>query len=47
MITNDSSLTRDIKSGIVIAKSALNKKRVPFTGKLSLNLRMKIVHATV
>jgi hypothetical protein len=39
MITNDSSLTRDIKSSIAIAKAAFNN-RAPFTRKLDLDLRM-------
>jgi hypothetical protein len=42
MITNDSSLTRDIKSSIAITKAAFNN-RAPFTSKLDLNVRMKLV----
>jgi len=42
MTTNDSSLTRDIKSSIAITKAAFNN-RVPFTSKLDLNVRMKLI----
>jgi hypothetical protein len=43
MITNDARCTREIKSRIVMAKAAFNKKKNLFTSKLDLNLRMKLV----
>jgi hypothetical protein len=43
MITNDARCTREIKSRIVIAKAAFNKKNNLFTSKLELNLRKKLV----
>jgi hypothetical protein len=41
MITNDARCTREIKSRIVMAKAALNKKNI-FTSKLLLNLKKKV-----
>ena len=43
MITNDAGCTREIKSRIAMAKSALNKKKTLFTSTLDLNLRKKLV----
>jgi hypothetical protein len=43
MITNDARCTREIKSRIVVAKAAFNKKETLFTSKLELNLRKKLV----
>jgi hypothetical protein len=43
MITNDVRCTREIKSSIVMAKAAFNKKKNLFTSKLDLNLRKKLV----
>jgi hypothetical protein len=43
MITNGARWTREIKSRIVPAKAALNKKTL-FTCKLELNLRKKLVN---
>jgi hypothetical protein len=43
MITNDARCTREIKSRIAMAKSALNKKKTLFTSTLDLNLRKKLV----
>ena len=42
IITNYSSLTRDINSSVAISQAAFNN-RVPFTSKLDLSLRMKQV----
>jgi hypothetical protein len=42
MLTNDARGTREIKSGIVMAKAAVKKKNL-FTCKLDLNLRKKLV----
>jgi hypothetical protein len=36
MITNEARCTREIKSRIVMAKAALNKKKTLFTSKLDL-----------
>jgi hypothetical protein len=46
MITNDPRCTREIKSRVVMSKAAFNKKKNPFTSKLDLNLRKKLVTAT-
>jgi hypothetical protein len=43
MITNDARCAREIKSRIVMAKAAFNKKKTLFTNKLDLNLRKKLV----
>jgi hypothetical protein len=42
IITNDARCTREIKSRIVMAKAAFNKK-ILFTSILDLNLRKKLV----
>ena len=42
-ITNDARRTREMKSRIAVAKAALNNKKVPFTSKLNLNVRNKLV----
>jgi hypothetical protein len=42
MITNDASLTREIKLSISMVETAFNN-RAPLTNKLDLNLRMKLV----
>jgi hypothetical protein len=42
MITNDGRCTCELKSMIVIAKAAFNKKRGPFISTLDLNLRKKL-----
>jgi hypothetical protein len=42
MIINYARCTREIKSRVVMAKAAFNKK-IPFTSKLDLNLREKLV----
>jgi hypothetical protein len=47
MITNDARCTREIKSMIAMAKAAFNKKKTLFTSKLGLNLRKKLVSATL
>jgi hypothetical protein len=36
--------TREIKSGIFMAKAAFNKKKTLFSSKLDLNLRKKQVN---
>jgi hypothetical protein len=46
MITNDARCTREIKSRIVMAKAAFNKKTL-FTSKLDLNLRKKLVNCYI
>jgi hypothetical protein len=43
MITNDARCTREIKSRIVMAKAAFNKKKTLFTSKLDLNLKNRLV----
>ena len=43
MLTNDGRCTCEIKSKIAMAKAAVNKKRVLFTGILDLELRKKLV----
>ena len=43
MITNDARCTHKIKSRIVVAKAAFNKKNTLFTSKLDLNLTKKLV----
>jgi hypothetical protein len=42
-LTNDGRCTCEIKSRIAMAKAAFNKKTTPFTSKLGLNLRKKLV----
>jgi hypothetical protein len=44
MVTSDARCTRGIKSRIVMAKAAFNKKKNVFTSKLDLNLRNKLVN---
>jgi hypothetical protein len=43
MITNEARCTREIKSRIVVARAAFNRKKTLFTSKLDLNLRKKLV----
>jgi hypothetical protein len=43
MITNYARCTREIKTRIVMAKAAVNKKKTLFTSKLDFNLRKKLV----
>ena len=43
ILTNDGSCTCEIKSRIAIEKAAFNKKNTPFSSKLDLNLRKKLV----
>jgi hypothetical protein len=43
MLTNDGRCTCEIKSRIVMAKAAFNKKRALFTSKMELELRRKPV----
>jgi hypothetical protein len=43
MLTNDGRCTCEVKSRIAIAKTAFNKKRAPFTSKMDLELRKKLV----
>ena len=43
MLTDDGRCTCEIKSRIVMAKVAFNKKKNLFTSKLGLNLRKKLV----
>jgi len=47
MITKDARCTREIKSRIAVAKPARSKKKSPFTGKLELNLRKKLVKCCI
>ena len=42
-ITSYARCTREIKSRIVMAKAAFNRKKNLFTSKLDLNLRKKLV----
>jgi len=46
IITNDARCTREIKSWMVIAKAAFNKKAV-FTSKLELKLKKKLVRSYI
>ena len=43
ILTNDGRCTCEIKSRIVMAKAAFNKKRALFTSMLDLKLRKKLV----
>jgi hypothetical protein len=43
MVTNNARCKREIKSMIVMAKAAFNKKKTLFTSTYSLNLRNKLV----
>jgi hypothetical protein len=43
MIANDETCTREIKARIAITKAAFSKKKTPFTSKLDLELRKKLV----
>ena len=43
MLTNDGRRTCEVKTRIVTAKAAFNKKRALFTGTLDLELRKKLV----
>jgi hypothetical protein len=43
MLTNDEIYTCEIKSRIVMAKAAFDKKRALFTSKMDLELRKKLV----
>jgi hypothetical protein len=43
MMTNDARCTYEITSRIAMAKAAFNKKKTPFTSKLDLYLRKKLV----
>ena len=43
VLTNDGRCTCEIKSRIVMAKAAFNKKKDIFTSTLDLNLRKKVV----
>ena len=47
MLTDDGRCTCEIKSRIVMAKAAFNKKKDLFTSKLDLNLRKKLVKCYV
>ena len=47
MLTEDGRCTREIKSRIVMVKAAFNKKKNPFTSKLDLNLRKRLVRCYV
>jgi len=46
IITKDARCTHEIKSRIAMAKPAFRKKKSPFTSKLELNLRKKLVKFT-
>jgi hypothetical protein len=43
VIINDATCAREVKSRLAKAKSAFNKKKVLFAGKLDLNLGKKLV----
>jgi hypothetical protein len=43
MLTDDGRSTCEIKSRIAMAKAAFSNKKKPFTSKLDLNLRKKLV----
>jgi hypothetical protein len=44
---NDARYIFEIKSAIATAKAAFNRKKTPFTGKLRLNLRKKIIEYNI
>jgi hypothetical protein len=43
MTTNYANCTREIKSGIVMAKAAFSKNETVFSSRLDLHLRNKLV----
>ena len=43
LMPNDATYSYEMKSRIVMAKAALNKKKHLFTSKLGLNLKKKLV----
>ena len=47
MLTEEGRCTCEIKSRIAMEKAAFNKKKNPFTSKLDLNLRKKLVKCYV
>jgi hypothetical protein len=47
MLTNEGRCTCEIKSRIAMAKAAFNKKRAPFTSKMDLELRKKLVNCYI
>jgi hypothetical protein len=47
MLTEDGRCMCEIKSRIVMAKAAFNKKKHFFTSKLDLNLRKRLVRCYV
>jgi hypothetical protein len=47
ILTNDGRCTCEIKCRIAMAKCAFNKKRIPFTSTLDLELRKKLVKCYV
>jgi hypothetical protein len=47
ILTNDGTLTCEIKSRIAMAKAAFNKKRALFTSKMDLEMRKKLVQCYV
>jgi hypothetical protein len=47
MIANDTRCAHEIKSSIAMAKATFNKKKNPFTSKLDLNLRKKLVNCYI
>jgi hypothetical protein len=46
VLTNNGRCTCEIKSRIAMAKATFNKKGAPFTSKMNLELRKKLVNAT-
>jgi hypothetical protein len=47
MITNDARCRREIKARIAMIKAGFNKKKTPFTRKLDLELRKKLVKSYI
>jgi hypothetical protein len=47
MMANDASCTREVKSRIAIAKSALDRKKRLFLQQTGLNLRKKLVNCYI
>jgi hypothetical protein len=47
MVTNDARCTCEIKSIVVMAKAAFNKKKTVFTSKLDLHLKKKLVNCYI
>jgi hypothetical protein len=47
IIRNDARCTHKIKSGIAMTREAFNRNKTLFTGKMDLNLKMKLVKCCI